>query len=137
MGLVIAPLMIFWIVSFFFTWRIGYYLLMDKPFFPYILTIIFVALFSALIYVLCGLFTFKGRSEIWAFEIPWFFLLNKYAIVSFLLSVMAYLFGSNVFNSDISRAVIFIIAFSVTLGSLIGCFSSSAFIQKYNISVTY
>ncbi len=50
---------------------------------------------------------------------------------------MAYLFGSNVFNSDISKAVIFIIAFSVTLGSLIGCFSSSAFIQKYNISVTY
>ncbi|MCG3727736.1 hypothetical protein [Vibrio cincinnatiensis] len=137
MGLVIAPVVVFWIVSFFFSWRMGYYLLMDKPFFPYILTIIFVALLSALTYVLFGLFTFKGRSEIWVFEIPWFFLLNKYAIVSFLLSLMAYLFGSDFFNSDISKAAIFIIAFSVTLGSLIGCFSSSVFMQKYNISVMY
>lgn len=54
---------------------------MDKPFPPCILTIIFVALVSALTYVLWGLFTFKDRSEIWDFEIQWFFLLNKYAIV--------------------------------------------------------
>ncbi len=54
---------------------------MDKPCLPCILTIIFVALLSVLTYVLWGLFSFKGRSEIWDFEIQWFFLLHKYAIV--------------------------------------------------------
>ncbi|MCG9559927.1 hypothetical protein [Vibrio kanaloae] len=137
MGLLIGPVVIFWIVSFFFTWRMGYYLLVDKPFFPYIFTVIIIAVFGALTYVMGGLFTFKDRSELWAFEIPWFFLVNKYAFVLFVCSVMAYLFGSNIFTGNISKAVIFIIAFSITLGNLVGCLSSNTFMQKYNISETY
>ncbi|HCG7089383.1 TPA: hypothetical protein NJ342_004657 [Vibrio parahaemolyticus] len=137
MGLVIGPVIIFWVVSFFFTWRMGYVLFVGKAFFPYILSVIFIAFLGALMYVLGGLFTFIGRRELWVFDIPWFFLLNKYALLVFISSMLSYFFGGSVFSGDISKAVIFILAFSISLGSLVGCFSSSAFMQKYNISETY
>ncbi|MCA0935474.1 hypothetical protein LCL85_07900 [Vibrio alginolyticus] len=137
MGLIIGPVVIFWIVSFFYTWRMGYVLFTGKAFFPYILPVIVIAFLGASIYVLGGLFTFIGRRELWGFDIPLFFLLNKYAFIVFVLSMLSYFFGGSVFSGDISKAVIFILAFSISLGSLVGCFSSSAFIQKYNISVTY
>ncbi|MGX9416538.1 hypothetical protein ACXJY6_10340 [Vibrio sp. RC27] len=137
MGLIIGPVVIFWIVSFFYTWRMGYVLFTGKAFFPYILSVIFIGLLGALIYVFGGLSTFIGRSELWAFEIPWFFLLNKYAFIGFAVSMLSYFFGGSIFSGDISKAVIFILAFSISLGSLVGCFSSSAFMQKYDISETY
>lgn len=137
MGLIIGPVMIFWILSFFYTWRIGYVLFVGKAFFPYILSVILIAFLCTLIYVLGGLFTFIGRRELWVFEIPWFFLFNKYALIVFVFSMLSYFFGGNVFDGDISKAVIFILVFSISLGSLVGCFSSSAFMQKYNISETY
>lgn len=137
MGLIIGPIMILWLGALFFTLRMGYLFLIDKPLFPYVCVVVIAAILGSLLYVAGGLSTFRGHSELWVFEISWFFLANKYAISLFVLAAMAYLFGSNLFSGDISRAVIFILAFSITSGSLIGSLSASSFMQKYNISATY
>lgn len=137
MGLIIGPVAIFWFFSFLYTWRMGYVLFAGKPFFPYIFSVLLIAVLGAFIYVFAGLFTFKERSELWVFDIPMFFLLNKYAFIGFVLSMMGYFFGGNIFGGDMPKAVIFILAFAISLGSVAGCFSSSAFMQKYNISKTH
>lgn len=137
MGLIIGPVILLWVAAFSFTLRMGYVLLESKAFFPYVCVVLLLAVAGSVLYVFGGLSTFQGRSELWAFEIPWFFLVNKYTFLVFALSVMAYLFGGSIFVGDVSKAIIFIVAFSIASGSLIGCFSSSAFMKKYNISETY
>ncbi|KLV05496.1 hypothetical protein ABT56_11000 [Photobacterium aquae] len=137
MGLILGPVIIFWMVSFFYSWRMGYIIFIDKPFFPYIVSVILIAIIVALIYVFIGLFTFKDHRELAMFEIPWVFLLNKHSFLIFVSSMLIYFFGGNIFNGDIPKTIIFILAFSISLGSLVGCFSASAFMQKYNISETH
>lgn len=137
MGLVLGPVIIFWIFSFFFSWRMGCVLFAGKAFFPYILSVIFIAFLGAVLYVFGGLFTFIDRREISTFDIPCFFLLNKYAFLVFIFVVLNYFWEPRVFGGDVSKAVTFVLAFSISLGSLVGCFSSSSFMEKYNISRTY
>lgn len=137
MGLIIVPAVIFWLAALFFTCRAGFYLLVDKPFFPYALSVILIAVLGALLYVGLGLLSFKSRSEVWAFEIPSFFLFNKYAALMFVCAVAVYYFGGQVLSGELVRAACFVVAFSVALGNLAGCFGSGAFISKYNISQTY
>ena len=43
MGLIIGPVMIFWVISFFLTLRMGYSLLIGKPFLPYVLMVLVFA----------------------------------------------------------------------------------------------
>ena len=137
MGLIILPAVIFWLVALFFSCRAGFYLLVDKPLFPYALSVMLIAVLAALLYVGFGLFSFKGRSEVWAFEIPSFFLFNKYAALMFTCAAVVYYFCGHLAAGDLVKAACFVVAFSVALGNLAGCFGSGAFISKYNISQTY
>ena len=137
MGLIIMPVVIFWLVSYFFSWRIGYALFSEKPFFPYIVMVVIIAIVVALAYVWTGLHQFKHRDKVWVFEIAWFFLSNQYAFMLFILAIVAYFFAGNLIEGDLLKSVIFVVAFAIPLGSLIGCFSSDAFIQKHKISTTY
>ena len=129
--------MIFWVISFFFTLRMGYTFLIGKPFFPYVSMVLACALIGMLVYVIGGLSTFRERSELWAFEIPWFFLANKFALLTFFIAIIAHFFGGQLVQGDLAKAVIVVVLLAVTSGSLIGSFSASAFMKKYNITQTY
>ncbi|WP_273009221.1 hypothetical protein [Spongiibacter tropicus] len=137
MGLIIVPVMVFWLAALFFTCRAGFYWMVDKSLFPDGVLLVLAAVTTALLYVFFGLLKFRTRSKVWAFEIPCFFLLNKYAFAVFSCAAAAHYFGGAFFTGDLARALIFIAAFAVAFGGVLGCFSSGAFIKRYNITETY
>ncbi len=137
MGLIIVPVVAFWLAALFFTCRAGFYWMMGKPVFPDAALLMLAAFTAALCYVLLGLLKFRARNEVWAFEIPCFFLFNKYASALFACVVVAHFFGGAIFEGDLARAVILVVAFAVSCGNLLGCFGAGAFMKKYNISQTY
>jgi len=137
MGLILLPLFAAWFVG------AGYAVFMlyslftgDKPAL-YAIAVGVCGLLLALVYARYGLSAFRHKDEVWAFEIPMFFLLNKYAIAVFALAAVVYFFGWNFPAFTHTSAVCFLLAFSMSVGSLMGSFYSNSFLQKHDISVTY
>lgn len=137
MGLIIVPVVVFWLAALFFTCRAGFYWMVDKALFPDGALLLLAAITTALLYVFFGLRRFRARSKVWAFEIPCFFLLNKYAFAVFACAAAAHYFGGAFFASDVAKALMFFAAFAVAFGNVLGCFSSGVFIKRYNITETY
>jgi hypothetical protein len=137
MGLIILPMMIVWFAACLYTARMGYQLINAHPFVSFGLPLIVITLGCIAAYVYFGLASFKSHKEVWAFEIPLFFMTGKIAIVMFLLAAMThFFFASNIQNAYLLAGV-FIIMMTFSSGALIGAFSSDHFIQAHNIKTTY
>ncbi len=136
MGLIILPLMILWFIAALYSIRMGYHLISVHPL-PFGLPIILIALACIGAYVYFGLASFKANKEIWAFDIPFFFMTGKIALVLFTLSAMANFFFAKQIQNEYILAALFIVMITLSSGALIGSFASDSFIQKHNIKVTH
>lgn len=137
MGLVILPVMILWLVAAVYTVRMGYQLLSIQPFMTFGLPMIVVALLCISIYIYLGLASFKDNKEIWAFDIPFFFMTNKIVLTVFSLSALTHFFWGNQIQNPLLLAGLFVVMMTLSSGALIGSFSADSYIQKHNIKVTY
>jgi hypothetical protein len=137
MGLIILPLMMLWFVAAIYAIRMGYHLISAHPFMPFGLPLILIALICMGAYIYLGLASFKGNKEIWAFEIPFFFMAGKLALTLFSVSFMVNFFFAKQIQNEYILACLFIVMITLSSGALIGSFNSESFIQKNNIKVTH
>jgi len=134
MGLILVPLVIFWILALCFSLRIGYVLLAGKPLIPFISIAVGCSIGLALLYAGIGLFSFKARDEVALFEIPLFFALNKGAMTVFAMSGLAYIFGDRFLSTNYLKVIVFTLSFGTCLGTLIGVVGSETFATTFNIT---
>ncbi|WDE11273.1 hypothetical protein [Thalassomonas haliotis] len=134
MGLVLAPLIIFWLVMALYSLRMGYALIANSPSYANAVIISLIALFALITHLRLSLARFKGRTKLLTFEIPIFFTTNK---VSFLLVILAILFnkfGSDYLSLEYLKPAPFILVFTISFAALIGTFYSESFIKKHKIN---
>lgn len=92
MGLIIGPLLLAWLVGAGYSLFVWYGMLTgDRPL-SCALTVLAAGLLVGVFHVFLVLAGFRFREEVWAFEIPVFFLLNRYALGLFVLAAACQLF---------------------------------------------
>lgn len=137
MGIILGPLMLFWIGASIYSLRIGYVLLIDKALYPYVLSVLLTAALAMLAYVYIGLSGFKREKQMWAFEIPWFFTAKPFAFIAFLLALLVHIYAGEYMDNEYVKLVPFIIMFTISIGAIVGSFSTNSFMTRYNIKSTY
>lgn len=137
MGIVILPLFLFWVICFLFSLRIGYVLLKEEKLFVYKILPTIAAILLAIMYMKHSINQFEGSESLWAFEIIFFFLFNLDAALLYLAAFLTYFLIKKRIKNPSIKSLIFIIALSISLGTLLGSFSSESFMEKHNIEQTY
>ncbi|WDD98485.1 hypothetical protein [Thalassomonas actiniarum] len=134
MGLVLAPLIIFWLTIALYSLNMGYALISDSTGYPNAVSVIAIALFSLLIYLRLGFARFKSRKKLLVFEIPIYFTTNKVSFFLVILAILAYKFGSDYLSHEYLKPIPFILTFTISFAAIIGTFYSETFIKKYKIT---
>lgn len=137
MGLIILPLMILWLVASIYSLRMGYQLITANPFLSFGLPLIVIAILCISAYSYLGLTSFKQHKEIWAFEIPMFFMASKISLILYTITALSYFFYASKISNIYILAGMFIVMITLSFGALIGTFSSDSFIEKHSIKTTY
>ncbi|MBU2022730.1 MAG: hypothetical protein KKA29_10480 [Gammaproteobacteria bacterium] len=137
MGIIILPLFLFWAICFLFSLRIGYVLLKEENLFAYKILPTIAAILLAIMYKTHSINQFAGSESLWAFEIIFFFLFNIDAALIYLAALLAYFLLKKRIQNPSIKSLIFIIALSISLGALLGSFSSGSFMEEHNIEQTY
>jgi len=137
MGLVIGPIFLFWLTMTIYSSVIGYTLLNSAP---SLLSGGLLALFSLLIaacYLIYGFSTFKTHKSLGAFDIIFYFILNKFTFIMFVVAVLVQWFAGNILNSFMLKSIPFIAMFTISLSAVMGVVLSESFMDKFNIKRTY
>ncbi|RCU48756.1 hypothetical protein DU002_13250 [Corallincola holothuriorum] len=137
MGLVILPLLLIWLIATGYSLHLWYTATYSEHSILYALLALMLGTALAIGYSWLGLQIFKSKESIWAFEILFFFMWNKYSIAAFLLAASYPLWKHTQFAIPHAGALCFLIAFSLSLGTLIGSFQSESFVEEHEIRVTH
>ncbi len=137
MGIIILPLFLFWVICFLFSLRIGYVLLKEEKLFVYKILPTLAAILLAIMYMKHSINQFESSESLWAFEIIFFFLFNLDAALLYLAAFLAYFILKKRIKNPSIKSLIFIIALSISLGTLLGSFSSESFMEEHNIEQTH
>lgn len=137
MGIIILPLFLFWVICFLFSLRMGYVLLKEENVFSYKILPTVAAILLAIMYMKHAINQFEGSESLWTFEIIFFFLFNLDAALLYLIAFLAYTFLKKRVKNPSIKSLIFVIALSISLGTLLGSFSSESFMEEHNIEQTY
>ena len=137
MGIVILPLFLFWLACFLFSFRIGYVLLKEEKLFTYKILPTLAAVLIAILYMKQSLNQFAASDSLWVFEILFHFLFNLEAIILYCAATLSYFLLKKRINNPSIKSLIFIIALSISLGTLLGALSSSSFMEEQQIEQTY
>jgi hypothetical protein len=134
MGLILGPLLLLWIIAAGFSIYMGNTLLKDgQSFIAYLIAII-----TTLVYVLLNLLIrFSNKKELWAFEIPFFFVTNKVSLFLYGLSLSLYIFRGAPPDQEYANGLIFIINATVAFSAIIGTFSNDIFMKTFEIKRTH
>ncbi|MFG6160028.1 hypothetical protein ACGTNG_14595 [Halomonas sp. 1390] len=137
MGLIMLPLLAAWLAGagyavflWYSLWTVG------KPLL-YVSALMIVGVLLALVYARVGLAGFKAREEVWAFEIPMHFLLNKTAIAMFVLAVAFSFLARHMADVPQATAVCFVVAFALSIGTVAASLYAETFVRHHDIRVTY
>lgn len=137
MGLIIGPLVLAWFAGAVCSGFMWYSIFSGDGSARYALTLIAPALVLTFGYLVLGLRRFRSRESVWAFEIPMFFLINRYALAIGGLAFVTYLFDWNIPGFAHTRALCFVLMFALSVGAILGTFCAGTFVQKRGIRVTY
>ncbi|GAA6129644.1 hypothetical protein [Halopseudomonas sabulinigri] len=137
MGLIVLPLLAAWFAAFVYSGFILYAIFSDDKPLWYVVTALGAGVVLALCYPQVGLSGFKTREDVWAFEIPLYFLLNKVAIVVCVAAAACHFFGWGAATTPHFNAVCFVLGFAVSAGTLTGTLYADRFQQKQGIGTTY
>lgn len=137
MGIVILPLFLFWLACFLFSFRIGYVLLKEEKLFTYKILPTLAAVLIAILYMKQSLNQFAASDSLWVFEILFHFLFNLEAIILYCAAALSYFLLKKRIQNPSIKSLIFIIALSISLGTLLGALSSSSFMKEQQIEKIY
>ncbi|WP_108446497.1 hypothetical protein [Halomonas denitrificans] len=137
MGLIILPLLAAWLACAGYAVFLGYSLWADGKPLLYVVTLLIVGVLLALVYACVGLSGFKTREEVWAFEIPMHFLVNKAAIAMFVLAVAISFLALNMADFSHTVAACFVVAFALSVGTVAASLYAETFVRHHDIRVTY
>ncbi|NVK74499.1 MAG: hypothetical protein HWE24_13525 [Oceanospirillaceae bacterium] len=134
MGLILGPLMLFWIIAAGFSIYIGNTLLNDYQTFQAYL----IAITATLAYVGLNLsIKFGNKKELWVFEIPFFFMTNKISLFLYGVSIFFYIWGDDLKSQEYGNQMIFILNFAIAFSAVIGTFCNEAFMKARQIKRTH
>ncbi|WFO20202.1 hypothetical protein ATS73_005880 [Pseudoalteromonas sp. H100] len=92
MGLILGPVLLIWLAIFIYSIRLGYLLIYKNMALDITLITFTVALVGAIAFVFYGYRQFINETSLWAFEIPSYFVFNKFAIFIVVLALCLHFF---------------------------------------------
>lgn len=137
MGLVIAPLMLMWVVAFGLSLRVGYVLGETSGFFPFALLCLLAGVSGGWLHSRLVMARRKAEKKLWAFQLMIDFTLNKFALSGYTILAGIYLFTDLTATDGNLLSLIFIGTLVLSSGTLIGVFTSNAFMDRNKIDRTY
>ena len=137
MGIILAPLLLFWSGASLYSLWIGYGLLSGVELNPYVFQVWGAAIVMMLSYVHLGLARFKKRPQLWAFEIPMFFTGNIFSFLIFLIACLVQLFALEYIQNEYAKAAPFVLIFATSIGAIVGTFSTDRYMKRNHIVKTY
>ncbi|MDX1398208.1 MAG: hypothetical protein R3204_06755 [Oceanospirillum sp.] len=137
MGLVIVPLMLMWFVAAGLSLRIGYVLADVSGFFPHVLLCLLAAISGGWLHARLVMARRKSAESLWAFQLMIDFTLNKVALSGYTVLAGVYLFTDLTATDGNLLSLIFIGTLVLSSGTLIGVFTSNAFMDRHQIRRTY
>lgn len=137
MGLIIGPLLLAWLLAAGYSLFVCYGMLTGDGRLAYGLVVAATGLLAAGLYVALILAGFRTREEVWVFEIPVFFLLNRYALLLFVLATACHLFRWSIPGFAHTSALCCVLMLALSAGTVVGTLSAGAFVERCGIRVTY
>lgn len=137
MGLILLPLLIFWLGIGIYAIRIGYQVLVGASELTYTLSVCAIALVALLLYLYFGFAQFKETKALWAFDIPMFFAANRLAFGVMILGLLLHWFGQGVLTSAYLKPLPFILMLTVSFGAVAGTVLADRFMAKFEIQKTH
>ena len=137
MGLILGPVLLIWLAIFIYSIRLGYLLIYKNMALEFTLITFTVALVGAIAFVFYGYRQFINETSLWAFEIPSYFVFNKFAIFTVVLALCLHLFSTSVQTSTAVNCVVFILLFMFSAAVLLSVGLHDRFIGYNNIQLTH
>lgn len=137
MGLILGPVLLIWLAIFIYSIRLGYLLIYKNMALDITLITFTVALVGAIAFVFYGYRQFINETSLWAFEIPSYFVFNKFAIFSVVLALCIKFFITSSQNSVGHACVVFVILFVFSASVLLSVGLHDRFISYNNIQLTH
>ncbi|KTD90264.1 MULTISPECIES: hypothetical protein [unclassified Pseudoalteromonas] len=137
MGLILGPVLVVWLAIFIYSTRLGYLLIHKNMALEVTLITLTVALVGAIAFVFYGYKQFINETSLWAFEIPSYFVFNKFAIFSVGLALCIKFFITSSQNSVGLACVVFVILFVFSASVLLSVGLHDRFISYNNIQLTH
>lgn len=137
MGLILGPVLLIWLAIFIYSIRLGYLLIYKNMALEITLITFTVALVGAIAFVFYGYRQFINETSLWAFEIPSYFVFNKFAIFTVVLALCLHLFSTSVQTSTAVNCVVFILLFMFSAAVLLSVGLHDRFIGYNNIQLTH
>ena len=137
MGLILGPVLLIWLAIFIYSIRLGYLLIYKNMALEITLITFTVALVGAIAFVFYGYRQFINETSLWAFEIPSYFVFNKFAIFTVVLALCLHFFSTSVQTSTAVNCVVFILLFMFSAAVLLSVGLHDRFIGYNNIQLTH
>jgi len=137
MGLILGPVLLIWLAIFIYSIRLGYLLIYKNMALDITLITFTVALVGAIAFVFYGYRQFINETSLWAFEIPSYFVFNKFAIFTVVLALCLHFFSTSVQTSTAVNCVVFILLFMFSAAVLLSVGLHDRFIGYNNIQLTH
>lgn len=137
MGLIVGPLMLMWMVAFGLSLRIGYVLGEHSGFFPFALLCLLAGVLGGWLHSRLVMARRKSEKKLWAFQLMIDFTMNKFALSGYTILAGIYLFTDLTATDGNLLSLIFIGTLVLSSGTLIGVFTSEAFMTRHKIERTY
>jgi hypothetical protein len=137
MGLILGPVLLIWLAIFIYSIRLGYLLIYKNMPLEITLITFTVALVGAIAFVFYGYRQFINETSLWAFEIPSYFVFNKFAIFTVVLALCLHFFSTSVQTRAAVNCVVFILLFMFSAAVLLSVGLHDRFIGYNNIQLTH
>lgn len=137
MGLILGPVLLIWLAIFIYSIRLGYLLIYKNMALEITLITFTVALVGAIAFVFYGYRQFINETSLWAFEIPSYFVFNKFAIFTVVLALCLHFFSTSMQTSTAVNCVVFILLFMFSAAVLLSVGLHDRFIGYNNIQLTH
>lgn len=137
MGLILGPVLLIWLAIFIYSIRLGYLLIYKNMALDITLITFTVALVGAIAFVFYGYRQFINETSLWAFEIPSYFVFNKFAIFTVVLALCLHFFSTSVQTRAAVNCVVFILLFMFSAAVLLSVGLHDRFIGYNNIQLTH
>lgn len=137
MGLILGPVLLIWLAIFIYSIRLGYLLIYKNMALDITLITFTVALVGAIAFVFYGYRQFINETSLWAFEIPSYFVFNKFAIFTVVLALCLHFFSTSMQTSTAVNCVVFILLFMFSAAVLLSVGLHDRFIGYNNIQLTH